>query len=84
VLYGHGLAEKPEIVGLNKIAAIDPSTVRAKCGELRRAAGRGTPVLPLSGVTGAGVPEALDATFATLTAARAQDDAATKSLAAAT
>jgi len=38
-------------------------------------------VLPLSGATGAGVPEALDATFATLTPARAQDDAETKSLA---
>jgi GTPase len=80
VLYGHGLAEKPEIVGLNKIDAIDPSAVRAKCGVLRRAAGRGTPVLPLSGATGAGVPEALDATFATLTAVRPHD-AETKSLA---
>jgi GTP-binding protein len=83
VHYGHGLAKKPEIVGLNKIDAIDPSAVRAKCGKLRRAAGRGTPVLPLAGATGAGVPEALDATFATLAAARAQDDAETKSLAAA-
>jgi GTP-binding protein len=83
VLYGHGLAEKPEIVGLNKVDAIDPSAVRAKCGKLRHAAGRSTPVLPLSGATGAGVPEALDATFTTLSAARAQDDAETKSLAAA-
>jgi GTP-binding protein len=83
VRYGHGLADKPEIVGLNKIDAIDPATVGAKCGHLRRAAGHGTPVLPLSGATGAGVPEALDATFAMLTAARAQDDAETKSLAAA-
>ena len=81
VLYGHGLVDKPEIVGLNKIDALDPTAVRAKCGQLRHAAGRGTPVLPLSGATGAGVPEALDATFATLTAARAQDDAETKSLA---
>jgi len=81
VLYGHGLAKKPEIVGLNKIDAIDPTTVGAKCGKLRRAAGRDTLVLPLSGATGAGVREALDATFAMLTAARAQDDAETKSLA---
>src|SRR6266478_1137164 len=71
VLYGHGLAEKPEIVGLNKIDALDPGAVRAKGAALRRAAGRGTPVLPLSGATGAGVAEALDATFATLRAARA-------------
>jgi GTP-binding protein len=81
VHYGHGLAEKPEIVGLNKIDALDPSAVRANCGKLRRAAGHGTPVLPLSGATGAGVSEALDATFAALTAARVQDDAETKSLA---
>src|SRR5205814_593194 len=80
---GHGLAEKPEIVGLNKIDAIDPGTVRAKGAMLRRTARHGTLVLPLSGATGAGVPEALDATFATLTAARATDDAAAKSLAAA-
>ena len=80
VLYGHGLAEKPEIVGLNKIDALDPGVVRAKSAALRRAAGRGTPVLPLSGATGAGVPAALDATFATLTSARAQDDAETTSL----
>ena len=81
--YGHGLVDKPEIVGLNKIDALDPTAVRAKCGKLRRAAGRGTPVLPISGATGAGVPEALDVTFAMLTVARAQDDAETKSLAAA-
>jgi GTP-binding protein len=83
VLYGYGLAEKPEIVGLNKIDALDPSTVRAKCGKLRQAAGRGTPVLPLSGATGAGVPEVLDAAFAMLTAVNVHDDAETKSLAAA-
>jgi len=83
VHYGHGLAEKPEIVGLNKIDALDPGAVRAKSAALRRTAGRGTSVLRLSGATGAGVPEVLDATFATLTAARAPDDAETKSLAAA-
>jgi GTP-binding protein len=83
VHYGHGLAEKPEIVGLNKIDALDPGAVRAKGAALRRAARRGTQVLPLSGATGAGVPEALDAIFKTLKAARAEDDAETKSLAAA-
>jgi GTPase len=81
-LYGHGLAEKPEIVGLNKIDAIDPEVVRAKCGELRRAAEHGMPVLPLSGATGAGVPQALEAVLAALAAARAaNDDAATTSFA---
>jgi GTP-binding protein len=75
VLYGHGLADKPEIVGLNKIDAIDPGTASAKCGELRQAAGRHMPVLPLSGATGAGVPEALDAIFDALSLVRAQKDA---------
>ena len=28
--YGHGLADKPEIVGLNKIDALDPDAVTAK------------------------------------------------------
>ncbi len=62
--YGHGLAGKAEIVGLNKIDAIEPDAVRVKGAALHRAAGHGTPVLPVSGVTGAGVPEALDAAFA--------------------
>jgi GTPase len=69
-LYRHGLTEKPEIVGLNKIDAIDPAAARAKCAALRRAAGRDTALLPLSGATGAGVPEALAALLAALSAAR--------------
>src|SRR6185437_5205396 len=32
--YGHGLAGKPEIVGLNKIDALAPDAVRRKCREL--------------------------------------------------
>ena len=64
--YGHGLADKPEIVGLNKTDALDPETVRTKSRQLRRAAGRGAEVLPLSGVSGAGVPEVLAALFAAL------------------
>src|ERR1700675_72195 len=50
--YGHGLTDKPEIVGLNKIDAIDPAEVEEKCRALARAARRGTAVLPLSGVSG--------------------------------
>src|SRR6266851_475711 len=69
-LYGHGLAEKPEIIGLNKIDAIDPGVVSAKCDELRRAAERGVAVLPLSGATGAGVPQTLEAVLTALAAAR--------------
>jgi GTPase len=69
-LYGHGLADKPEIVGLNKIDAIDPRAASTKCAELGRVTGRGTPVLPVSGATGAGVPEVLEAVRAAITAAR--------------
>jgi GTP-binding protein len=74
-LYGYGLAEKPEIAGLSKIDAIDPEAARAKCAALRRAAGPDTPVLPLSGATGRGVPEALSSLFAALAASRAKADA---------
>ncbi len=68
--YGHGLAEKPEIVGLNKIDAIAPEMVNEKCRELRHAVGAGTPVLPISGATGAGMPDALDAVLAAVSATR--------------
>jgi len=54
--YGHGLAEKPEIVGLNKIDAIDPEAVAEKCRALTRVARPGTQILALSGVSGAGLP----------------------------
>jgi GTPase len=84
--YGHGLSGKPEIVGLNKIDAVDQAAARAKCAALRRAAGHGTPVLPVSGATGAAVSEALEAVLAALAATRVgKDDAGaeTKSLAAA-
>jgi GTP-binding protein len=70
-LYGHGLSGKPEIVGLNKTDALDPGAVRAKCAAVRRAAGHGTTVLPVSGVTGAGVPEVLEAVLAALAETRA-------------
>ena len=64
--YGHGLTDKPEIVGLNKIDALDAEAVKAKLRQLRRAAERGAVVMPMSGATGAGVPEVLAALFAQL------------------
>jgi GTPase len=70
VAYSNGLAEKPEIVGLNKIDALDPEMLAAKIRVLRRAAGRGAAVMPLSGVSGAGVSEVLGALFAALAAQR--------------
>jgi GTP-binding protein len=68
--YGHGLTDKPEIVGLNKIDAIEPDMVMDKCRVLARAAGPGTLVLPLSGVSGAGIPQVLGALAAAIEAAR--------------
>jgi GTPase len=55
--YGGGLAEKPEIIGLNKSDAMTPREASARLAALRRASGR--PVYLLSGVTSEGVPEIL-------------------------
>src|SRR5271169_1634942 len=71
--YGNGLAEKPEIVGLNKIDALDDEMIEEKMRKLRRAAGRDATVLPLSGVAGAGVAQVLAALFAALAAERAAE-----------
>ena len=80
--YGHGLSNKPEIVGLNKTDALDPIAARIKLGELRRAAGRGARVLRVSGATGAGVPEALEMVLAALAATRQEAQARAASAAA--
>jgi GTP-binding protein len=55
--YGHGLAEKPEIIGLNKADAVPEDELAAKRRKLKRAAQRD--VLVLSGATGQGVPAVL-------------------------
>src|SRR5712691_3973752 len=68
--YGHGLAAKPEIIGLNKIDAIDPAEVAKKCRALARIARPGTQVLPLSGVSGAGIAPVLGALLAAIEGAR--------------
>jgi GTP-binding protein len=74
--YGHGLAEKTEIVGLNKSDALDPETMGAKCRRLQQAVRPGTQVHPLSGVTGAGVPNVVEAVLAAVSAERADTDKA--------
>lgn len=55
--YGGGLADKPELVGLNKADAMTPREASARLAALRKASGR--KVMLLSGVTGQGVPEVL-------------------------
>ena len=57
--YGGSLAEKTEIVALNKIDAVDADALKKQKDRLKRAAKK-TPLL-LSGATGAGVQEALRA-----------------------
>jgi GTPase len=67
--YGAGLAEKPEIVGLNKCDALSPEDVKAKRAALKKASKRD--VFVLSGATGQGVTEVLDALLGEIKAARA-------------
>src|ERR1700730_10871093 len=72
--YGHGLAEKTEIVGLNKCDALDPEAMGAKCRQLQQAVRPGTEIHPLSGATGAGVPDVVAAVLAAVSAERAAED----------
>jgi GTP-binding protein len=67
--YGGGLADKPEIIALNKADAMSPREISARRAALAKASGR--PVLVISGVSGQGVPEALQALWAQVEAARA-------------
>jgi len=55
--YGHGLAEKPEIIGLNKCDSLDDEEIAEKKAILEEAAD--APVLVLSGATGIGVQPVL-------------------------
>lgn len=57
--YGHGLAERPEILALNKLDAMTPQARASRLKALERATGR--KVLLVSGATGEGVPEVLRA-----------------------
>jgi GTP-binding protein len=74
--YGQGLAEKPEIVGLNKIDALTPEEIKKKKQALARAAKR-QPML-LSGVSGAGTTEVLRALHAAIQAAKAPAEPAVR------
>jgi GTPase len=62
--YGHELAEKPEVVALNKSDALSPEQVREQSARLERAAGRAP--LIVSAATGAGVPTVLRALAAVI------------------
>lgn len=51
--YGHGLADKREILCLNKVDALDPASVKKKLSALSKAAGK--PARAISGVSGEGL-----------------------------
>jgi GTPase len=66
--YGHGLAEKPEIVALNKADALTSEQVEQQITQLRRAA-KNTPLV-ISAVSGQGVNEAMRALLQIIDRAR--------------
>ncbi len=70
--YGHGLAEKPELVALNKIDALDDEAVEEKRALLSELTGQD--VAAVSGASGAGVPELLRALWARVRAHRETQD----------
>ncbi len=57
--YGHGLADKPEIVALSKADALDPETLKEQVARLKRAS-KQTPAV-ISAASGQGVQEILQA-----------------------
>jgi GTP-binding protein len=76
--YGEGLAEKAEIIALSKVDAVDAETLKRQRERLRRAMrSYGPPtegarrLLELSGVSGAGVRDALRAALTEVDLARA-------------
>jgi GTPase len=57
--YGQGLADKPEIVALNKADALSAAEIKQQAAQLKQAAKK--PPFIISGVSGQGVPEVLRA-----------------------
>ena len=56
--YGAGLTDKVEVIGLNKIDALDPADVKKLVTKLKRASK--AEVFPLSGASGEGIEAVLD------------------------
>jgi GTP-binding protein len=68
--YGGGLADKPEIIVLNKSDAITPREISTRRAALAKASG--SPVMVMSGVSRAGLPEVLGALWAEIAKVRAK------------
>ncbi|MFZ5669446.1 MAG: GTPase ObgE [Pseudomonadota bacterium] len=71
--YGEGLADRPELLALNKVDALDAETRAARAAELEAAAGT-APAL-ISGVSGEGVQDLLRAAFRAVRLHRADEAA---------
>lgn len=69
--YAQELADKPELVALNKVDALDPELRAAKLAELEEAVGR--PCMLVSGVSGEGVTDLLRAAWGRIRPAPADD-----------
>jgi GTP-binding protein len=76
--YGHGLADKPEIVALSKADALTPELIETQRSKLGEAAGQ-TPLV-LSAQSGLGVQDALRALAAVIDEAREHEVAPLPSL----
>jgi GTP-binding protein len=74
--YGHGLADKPEVVALTKVDAMTPEQVKSQKAKLKRACGQ-TPFV-LSSQSRQGVQEVLRALMQMIEGARAPGDAEKK------
>ena len=68
--YGHGLAEKPEIVALSKADAMTPEAIKTQTAKLKKACKK-TPLI-LSSASGQGVTEVLRELFKVIDKARAR------------
>ena len=70
--YGHGLAEKTEIVALSKADALDEDTLKEQLKKLKKACGRKPYVV--SSASGQGVQEVLQALLAVIDQAKAEEE----------
>lgn len=69
--YGHGLAEKPELVALNKVDALDAESLAERKAALEAACGG--PVFETSGLARLGLDALLDAALEAVRTARAAE-----------
>lgn len=75
--YGEGLADKPEIIAINKADALLPEFIDEMKNDLQTVTD--APIFAMSGVTGDGVPDVLRALYQLISKARARAETATTS-----